>query len=48
VVLPLSVHVENHVCLSRGVQVIGATWWASMRIMVGVGDLGQRTRDGQA
>jgi hypothetical protein len=40
--------VENHVCLSRGVQVAGAAWRAAMRIMVGVGDLMQRTRDGQA
>jgi hypothetical protein len=49
VVLPLSVfRVENHVCLSRGVQVISATWRAATRIVVGVGDLVQRTRDGQA
>jgi hypothetical protein len=39
VVLPLSIHVENHVCLSRGVQVIGAAWWAATRIVVRVGDL---------
>jgi hypothetical protein len=32
--------------LSRGVQVIGATWQALMRIMVGVGDLVQRIGDG--
>jgi hypothetical protein len=38
VVLSLSLYrVENRVCLSRGVQV---------RIMVGVGDLVQRTGDG--
>jgi hypothetical protein len=49
VVLPqYLVHVENHVCLSHSVQVIGATWRAVMRIMVGVGDLVQQTRDGQA
>jgi hypothetical protein len=49
VVLPLSLfHVENHDCLSRCVQVTGATWWAAMRIMAGVGDLVQRIRDGQA
>jgi hypothetical protein len=24
----------------------GAAWWAAMRIMAGVGDLMQRTRDG--
>jgi hypothetical protein len=40
--------VENHVCLSRGVQVVGVTWWVVMRIIVGVGDMMQRTRDGQA
>jgi hypothetical protein len=39
VVLPLSIHVENHVCLSRGVQMIGVAWWAATRIVVGVGDL---------
>jgi hypothetical protein len=49
VVLPhCPVHVENHVCLSHGVQVIGAAWWAATRIVVGVGDLVQRTGDGQA
>jgi hypothetical protein len=32
--------------LSRGVQVVGATWRAAMRIIAGVGDLVQRTRDG--
>jgi hypothetical protein len=31
--------------LSCGVQVAGAAWRAAMRIMVGVGDLVQRTRD---
>jgi hypothetical protein len=30
--------------LSRGVQVVGAAWRAAMRVMVGVGDLVQRTR----
>jgi hypothetical protein len=44
----LPVHVENRVCLSCGVQVIGATWRVAMRIMAGVGDLVQRTGDGQA
>jgi hypothetical protein len=24
--------VENRVCLSRGVHVAGATWWAAMKI----------------
>jgi hypothetical protein len=38
---------ENHVCLSRGVQVAGAAWRAAMRIVVGVGDLVQRTGDGR-
>jgi hypothetical protein len=38
---------ENHVCLSRGVHVAGAAWRAARRIMVGVGDLVQRTRDGR-
>jgi hypothetical protein len=43
--LPLF-HSENHVCLSRGVQVSGAAWRATMSIIVGVGDSVQRTRDG--
>jgi hypothetical protein len=38
---------KNHVCLSRGVQVAGATWRATMRIVAGVGDLVQRTEDGR-
>jgi hypothetical protein len=29
------------------VQVAGAAWRAAMRIMIGVGDLVQRTRDGR-
>jgi hypothetical protein len=40
--------VENHVCLSRGVLVTSIAWWASTMIVAGVGDLVQRTRDGQA
>jgi hypothetical protein len=36
-------HLENHVCLSRGVQVAGA----AMRIVAGVEDLVQRTRNGR-
>jgi hypothetical protein len=44
--LPLF-HSENHVCLSRGVQVVGAAWRAATRIMVRVEDLVQRTRDGR-
>jgi hypothetical protein len=33
------VRVGNHVYLSRGLQVVGATWRAAMRIVVGLGDL---------
>jgi hypothetical protein len=44
--LPLF-HLENRVCLSRSVQVAGAAWRAVTRIMAGVGDLMQRTRDGR-
>jgi hypothetical protein len=32
--------------LSRGVQVTGVAWQAVTRIVAGVGDLVQRTRDG--
>jgi hypothetical protein len=38
---------ENRVCLSRDVQVAGAVWRAATRIVTGVGDLVQRTRDGR-
>jgi hypothetical protein len=38
---------ENHVCLSRGVQVAGAAWRAAMRAVARVGDLVQRTGDGR-
>jgi hypothetical protein len=38
--------VENRVCLSRGVQVVGAIWQVAMSIMAGVVDLVQRTGDG--
>jgi hypothetical protein len=38
---------ENHVCLSRGVQVVGAAWRPAMRTEAGVGDLVQRTGDGR-
>jgi hypothetical protein len=48
VVLPLSVRVKNHVCLSHDVQVIDAAWRAVTSIVAGVGDLVQKTRDGQA
>jgi hypothetical protein len=44
--LPLF-HSENHICLSRGVQVVGAAWRAATRTVAGVGDLMQRTRDGR-
>jgi hypothetical protein len=38
---------ENHVYLSRGVQVADAAWHSTMRIVAGVGDLVQRTGDGR-
>jgi hypothetical protein len=41
------VHLENRVCLSRGVQVVGATWHAATMIVTGVGDRVQRIRDGR-
>jgi hypothetical protein len=44
--LPLF-HSENRVCLSRGVQVAGATWRVATSIMAGVGDLLQRIGDGR-
>jgi hypothetical protein len=40
--------VENHVCLSRGEQVTGVTWWAATRIETVVGDPVQRIGDGEA
>jgi hypothetical protein len=40
-------HLENRVCLSRDVQVASAAWRAATRIVAGVGDLVQRTRDGR-
>jgi hypothetical protein len=44
VVLPLFLYrVENRVCLFCGVQVAGAAWRAATRIVIGVGDLVQRT-----
>jgi hypothetical protein len=39
-------HLENRVCLSRGVQAAGAAWRAATRIVAGVEDLVQRTGDG--
>jgi hypothetical protein len=41
------VSLENRVWLSRGMQVAGAECRAAMRIMAGVGDLVQRTKDGR-
>jgi hypothetical protein len=38
---------KNRVCLSHCVQVAGAAWRVAMRIVAGVGDLVQRTRDGR-
>jgi hypothetical protein len=38
---------KNRVCLSRGVHVTGAAWRVAARIVVGVGDLVQRTGDGR-
>jgi hypothetical protein len=46
-VLPLSIHAENRVYLSHGVQVTGATWRAMTRIMAGVGVPVQRIEDAQ-
>jgi hypothetical protein len=39
------IRVENHVCLSHGVQVAGAPWQAAMRTVTGVRDLVQKTGD---
>jgi hypothetical protein len=39
------VSLENHVCLSRSVQVVGAAWCAATRTVAGVGDQVQRTED---
>jgi hypothetical protein len=47
-VLPLFLfHLDNRVCLSECVQVIGVAWCTTTRIMAGVGDLVQRTGDGR-
>jgi hypothetical protein len=40
-------HLENRVCLSRGVQVAGGAWRAATRIVVGVELLVQRIGDGR-
>jgi hypothetical protein len=48
VLLLLSLYrVKNHIRLSRGVQVAGATWCAAMRIVIGVGDIVQMTVNGR-
>jgi hypothetical protein len=48
VVLSLSLfRLENRIFLSCGVQVVGAAWCTTMRIVAGVGDLVQRTGDGR-
>jgi hypothetical protein len=45
-VLPLFLFcLENHVCLSHGVQVVGVAWRVATSIMTGVGDLVQRIGD---
>jgi hypothetical protein len=38
---------ENHVCLSHGVQVAGAAWRVATWTMTEVGDLVQRSGDGR-
>jgi hypothetical protein len=49
VVLPYYLfHVKKCFCLSHDVLVTGAAWQAATRIEEGVGDLVQRTEDGQA
>jgi hypothetical protein len=46
-VLHLSLfRLENHICLSRGVQLAGAACRAVTRIVAGIRDLVQRTGDG--
>jgi hypothetical protein len=47
VFLLLLFRLENRVCLSRDVQVVGAAWRAATMIVVGVGDLVKRTGDGR-
>jgi hypothetical protein len=41
------VSLENRVCLSHGVQVVGAAWRAVTRIVARVGDLVRMTGDGR-
>jgi hypothetical protein len=38
---------ENHVCLSHGMQVTGAAWHAATTTVARIGDLVQRTGDGR-
>jgi hypothetical protein len=38
---------KNRVCLTRGVQVVGAACRAVTKIVAGVGDLLQRTKNGR-
>jgi hypothetical protein len=38
---------ENRVCLSHGVQVVGAAWCAVMKTVAVVGDLVQRIGNGR-
>jgi hypothetical protein len=38
-------HLQNHVCLSCGVQMAGVAWPAATRTVTGVGDQVQRTGD---
>jgi hypothetical protein len=46
--LPFSLFcLDNRVCLSRGVHVTDATWRVATRIMIGIGDLVQRTENGR-
>jgi hypothetical protein len=47
VLVSIHVCVENRVCLSDGVQVIGMAWRVVTSIVAGVGDLVQRSVDGQ-
>jgi hypothetical protein len=40
-------HLDNRVCLSCAVQVVGAAWHTATRMLAGVGDPVQRTGDGR-
>jgi hypothetical protein len=39
--------VENHIYLSRGVQMTDTAWQAATKIVTGVGDIVQRIGDGR-